>query len=207
VATTGAIVEILVAGFLALIWLAMLLFSQADPVQIAQAASFFQRYKDYGALVLLGVLVLSYQLGWIVNACTYWLGKIYMVPLRRKVFGNDAERQAYDRLKAELYAWPGSEKIIKVLDSHTAVDRITRAGGLNFLMLAGVMLFSGYPRLPVLTMAAALLGIGCWIVAVDRHYRYYKYLRYAWDVCQASRKGEAKDKDQIRLTARVKRNV
>ncbi len=202
-ATTGAIVEILVAGFLALIWLAILLLSPAGPAQIAQAASFFQRYKDYSGLVLLSVLVLSYQLGWVVNACTYWLGKLYMVPLRQKIFGDDAKRERYDRIKAELYAWPGSEKIIKVLYSHTAVDRIARAGGFNFLMLAGVTFFSGYLRLPALTIVFALLGIGCWLVAFDRHYRYYKYLRYAWDVCQSSRQ-EVQDKGQAQPATRVK---
>lgn len=110
-ATTAAIVEILVAGFLALIWLAMLIVSQANPVQVVKINGLFERYKDYNAVVLLGVLALSYQLGWIVNACTYWLGKVYMVPLRRRVFGDSAKREIYDRIKAEVYAWPDSERV------------------------------------------------------------------------------------------------
>lgn len=186
--TTAAIVEILVAGFLALIWLSMLIFSQASSAQADQLNTFFERYKDYDSVILLGLLVLSYQLGWLVNACTYWLGKLYMVPLRRKVFGDSAKREVYDRIKAEVYAWPNSERIAKALDTHVAVDRIARAGGLNFLILAGVALFTDFHLLPALSIVFALLGLGCWAVAFDRHYRYYKYLSYAWDICQADQR-------------------
>ena len=174
--TTEAVAEIFLAGLLASLWLGISFISLLDPTQTEVLVTFF---SSTTGLIVLGAI--SYQLGWIVNSVTFALATYTYCPfLIRAAFGGNIDRPRYYRVKLAIYADTRHEYLINELEREIAIDRVARAGGLNFLMLAVVLLIFKPVLLPATVIVVlVVLSALSWRLAYRRKGRYYKLVAQA----------------------------
>lgn len=174
--TTEAVAEIFFAGLLASLWLGVAFVSLITPEQLKMLVAFF---SSTAGLIILGAI--SYQLGWIVNSVTFALAThTYCSRLIRSAFGGNIDRPLYYRVKLAIYADSRHEYLINELERETAIDRVARAGGLNFFMLAAMLLIFKPTLLPASVIIVLLvLSALSWRLSYRRKGRYYKLVAQA----------------------------
>lgn len=189
-ATTALVVEILVAGLLALAWLLVIPAIFLFPAEAQSVAETLKEFSDY-SLVLGGiVLAAAYTLGWLVNGITYLVAHLtYRKSLQHQVIGRSCTESLYKELRTTVLLDTSCEEVVKRLNAQTSVHRIARAGGLNFVAL-GTMVFilSDSSAGSVLGAGLLILGLSFWWVAIDWHREYMSLMRSAAVRSEAGKK-------------------
>jgi len=132
-ATTALIVEIVVIGAFALMWIGLFVFKFFG-LDVTIVSSWFSQYKDWSTGVVLMSIAISYQLGWSVNQFSYFVArKTFNKTIKKKVFKNEYEN--YDSIKATVFV-KGSQFILDNIRERLSVVRLTRSAFINFLLIS-----------------------------------------------------------------------
>jgi len=137
-ATTALIVEIIVIGAFALIWVALFVIKFVG-LDVSLISDWLVLYKDWSAGIVLASVVISYQLGWSVNQISYFFArKTFNKAIKLRVFKDDYKN--FESIKATVYM-QGSPFAVEKLKERLSVVRLTRSAFMNFLFIS-IGLFS-----------------------------------------------------------------
>lgn len=132
-ATTALIVEIIVIGAFALVWV-LLFIIKFSGLDLSLISDWLILYKDWATAVVLASVVISYQLGWSVNQLSYFFArKTFNKTIRSRVFKE--EYKNFNSIKATVYM-QGSPFTVEKIKERLSVVRLTRSAFLNFLLIS-----------------------------------------------------------------------
>jgi hypothetical protein len=135
-ATTSLLVEILVIGSIAEIWIALFLLSFVD-INAVLTSSVVTLAEKFSTLLLFPLLALTYAIGWVINFLAERLFKPYFQnKLRDQVFKGVGVKYTEAR---SLVVQNASDEVINEMEFDRHILRITRGSVLNFLMIALVL--------------------------------------------------------------------
>ena len=132
-ATTALIVEIIVIGAFALVWVALFIikFSGLD---VSLIPGWLVLYKDWSTGIVLASIVISYQLGWSVNQLSYFFAReTFNKIIKARVFKDEFKN--FDSIKAIVYM-QGSPFVVEKVKERLSVVRLTRSAFINFLLIS-----------------------------------------------------------------------
>jgi hypothetical protein len=182
-ATTTLLVEILVIGSLAEVWLTALFLAFAGPISFNLTTAESEMLKALVPVLAIPVLSLTYSVGWATNFLAERIFKSWFEDsLRNILFKEGAPETDYEVARI-IYLQTGSPELGRefVLDRH--ILRISRANALNFLMI-GVSLiicspFLGSRRVELLAVLCAAIAAASFWQWRSRYVSYYKRLSRA----------------------------
>jgi hypothetical protein len=135
-ATTSLLVEILVIGSIAEIWIALFLLSFVD-INAVLTSSVVTLAEKFSTLLLFPLLALTYAIGWVINFLAERLFKPYFQnKLRDQVFKGVGVKYTEAR---SLVVQNASDEVINEMEFDRHILRITRGSVLNFVMIALVL--------------------------------------------------------------------
>jgi hypothetical protein len=187
-ATTSLFVEILIAGLLAVAWIALISLRLLG-VDVSTLQS--SLLKDSSSALLIGFgFVVAYQVGVIVNLFAYWaLYAVREFDWRRRAVSK-AGVDSFEQMRIAVFQ-KGSEPVVQGLLSSLHFARLGRTGIFNFLLLA-VALFAYDDRMRVLAGISLILALGSVPVWIMQGRRYYRRVGVAYqEFCKTER--EAND--------------
>jgi hypothetical protein len=173
-ATTSIIVEIFIIGFFTSIWIFLfcLRLSLFDLESIQQFISKFD-----STTLFLSSTAMFYQLGILMNRTSHRITR----PLGESKYRNEIiPNVIYDEIKAKVEQ-DGSEAVAKSLTLQLSFVRLTRAGFVNFLLIAvGVLLLRDQIKMSYLVpLFISVFSLLAWRGA----YRgYYRRIAYAYSI-------------------------
>jgi hypothetical protein len=169
-ATTSIIVELLIIGFFCIIWI--LLFSvRLSLIDIESLKQLTSTLQSTPALLI--ITALSYQLGVVMNGLSHKLTKRF----GQARYRNEISKYApYEAIKMKVRQ-EGSEEMSRTIALHLSVVRLTRAGIINFSLIAMAMFsFGGKMALAaIIPLFIFLLSIIGWRGAYRGYYRRMAY--------------------------------
>jgi hypothetical protein len=173
-ATTTIIVEILIVGFFTGVWI--LLFCLRVSLFQFQSVTDLVSKMD-SAVAVLVLAFTSYQLGVLMNTVSYRLTK----RLAEQKYRNEiVPNTSYERVWATVRQ-NASEELAKSLYLYLSVVRLTRAGIINFpLIAAGMFSFGGKAALS--GFIPLLLSLGCFVAWRGAYRLYYQRMGIAYQV-------------------------
>lgn len=180
-ATTALVVEILVAGLLATVWIIGIPVLLLFPTESERMVRGLLGGTSFSILLGLGVLAIAYPLGWLVNAVTSGVALVtYRRSLQRRIFGIGCTSALYRDLRVLLMMCDQCAELARNLDSDTAVQRIARSAGLNFLAIGGLLLvvsesYQGRSFGLIFLLASAIF----WWIAIYYHATTYLKIKAA----------------------------
>lgn len=170
-ATTALIVEMLVIGSSALVWITLFVLSRWGQ-KLLPAIEALEPVADWIPLLSIIGIGLLYQLGWLLNFISQvliesWGGGTL---IRKSIFKR--ESLEYESVRLAVYQ-KASIDARADLGLDRSVVRLSRAAIINFCT-TGLVLFY-YPSVPKLVPCAILLlSILCWVQWYVRFTRYYR---------------------------------
>jgi hypothetical protein len=184
--TTPAIVEILVIGFFAALWMipciALLGDIHWDRI-LSWAKDYAKAYKEWSAAATLAGIMALYQLGWLVNGLSRAIMWYFAEEVRSRLHSEinvDSEK-----VRANVYQ-EGSPAVLKDLDLDQSVIRLARAGIVNFLLIALLLLSAGGQTATVATASLAVV-VGCVLQWRHRNRRHYERIIKAYKFIQSQK--------------------
>lgn len=114
-ATTSLVVEMIVIGVFALIWIILFAF-KCFGLDIPTTLTWLSHYKDWATGIVVISIAIAYQLGWSVNRLGYLIARnTFNRTIRKNVFKNEYENYELIRttvlMKALLLFWIKSGKL------------------------------------------------------------------------------------------------
>ena len=132
-ATTALIVEIIVIGDFALVWVSLFIIKFLG-LDISLISDWLILYKDWSTAIVLAFVVISYQLGWSVNQLSYFVArKTFNKTIKSRLFKE--EHKSFDLIKATVFM-QGSPFTIEKIKERLSVVRLTRSAFLNFSLIS-----------------------------------------------------------------------
>ena len=129
--TTAIFAELLVAGLLALVWLALVVLSFTR-VTGSDAAAFASQMKDWASLISVFVLGFAYALGIIVDRVADSLFHRVDRGIRRR----HLDKKLPSAAEMRLCVMADADKLAGFLDYIRSRQRITRSASLNLLLIS-----------------------------------------------------------------------
>lgn len=167
-ATTAVLVEMVIIGCFAALWLvlAAVRVHLVDPVALMAVPN----PQNWATPILFFGTAVIYQIGWVVNAVADALtAKLLSGRVRDKLFEQACLQ--YEPTRATVYQ-KASTALIGDIVLDRVVVRLARAGVLNFACL-GLVLFSFWGKLAALSLCCFAFSILCGWQLVRRYRRYY----------------------------------
>jgi hypothetical protein len=178
--TTAIIVEMLIIGFFAFIWLLLLIIR----IAILDTSDFnylFYKFDGWATPLTLFAIAFFYQLGLLVNWMSGLLVKIiYEKKLRNSIFEKDNLQYRPVKIVVDQL---GSSEIHRVLRDDVSIVRLSRAGVVNFLFIA-ILLFS-FNQI-IIGLIVILFSILCFFQWHTRYVRYYLRILEAYKTILAA---------------------
>jgi len=175
-ATTALIVEIVVIGTFALIWVALFVFKFFG-LDTAMVSSWLSQYKDWSTGAVLLAIVISYQLGWSVNQISYFLArKTFNKTIKRKIFKDEYEN--YSSIKATVYIKASTFSLDNIRE-RLSVVRLTRSAFVNFLLISVGLFVLGNWYLGLVILGVTLI---LFVQANDIYTQYCNQIYHAYKV-------------------------
>lgn len=176
------IIEIIVIGVFSLIWISLLLI-RVSVLDISHIHSLATSYSSLSPLILVIGMVVSYQLGWLINGFSYAITVIFFEKkIRDKIF--DDENLKYEPVRASVYQKASSD-LRSDLGTDRSVIRLSRAGAVNFFFISLTMLlFGGF--ISHLSFIPFLCFVGSGLQWYFRYKRYYKRMIASYKVIMYS---------------------
>jgi len=168
---TNAIIEILVIGLITLLGISLNIISFTD-IDRTLLSTYAKDFKSYSNIVLLIVLALAYQLGWIMNGFT---GQFYPKVLRNKAKKKyNISLQDYSEIRNMVYLKASDNALLKIKERLSGI-RLLRASIVNiFMLIIAFITFNYY----ILSIFLFLLFI---LVFIITHHMYDKYTKQLID--------------------------
>lgn len=179
--TTALIAEILVIGFFASIWILLLLLR----ISIVELPSgeFLAMAANWATPLLVIGLAVYYQLGILINGLC-WVLEIFTI---RKIIRNKIFSQAtldYNEVRTTVHHHASGYLQNEIMFDR-AILRLTRAGALNFFIVAILMFtWGGHSALGGLLVIT--LSFWCLLLYVFRYKSRYKRMIAAYRVLSAA---------------------
>jgi hypothetical protein len=174
-ATTALIVEIIVIGAFALVWVALFIIRFLG-LDVSLISDWLVLYKDWSTGIVLASVVISYQLGWSVNQLSYFFArKTFNKTIKSRVFKD--EYKNFDSIKATVYM-QGSPFVEKVKE-RLSVVRLTRSAFMNFLLISIGLFTLKQWQIGFVTLAVTIV---LFIQANDMYFLYCNQIFNAYKV-------------------------
>ena len=188
-ATTTLIVEILVVGIFGLIWISLVLL-KATAFDASQLVKILYNLRDWSVLITILMIGIIYQLGWMINGLSFGISNfLFEKRIRNRMFLKEGLK--YEVVRPTVYQ-DGSEKVFSDMAVERSVMRLSRAGYLNFLLIAIALLWNG-GSFTKFFWIALILFMGCFFQWRQRFRRYYIRMITTFKVIQKeaeSKKGK-----------------
>jgi membrane protein implicated in regulation of membrane protease activity len=191
--TTTIIVEVLIIGFFAAVWL-LLACLRFSLIEISSLRAFLSQATPWSTALFFIAAVVLYQLGLLMNLVSHKLTKPFgQKSLRDQIVaGKD-----YETVRATVFQ-KGSSEILRDIVLYLSFVRIARSGILNFL-LTGLVLVSFGGRAVPFGLIALLVSFSCIPLWRSMFRTYYRRMGFAYCVVSetsstaegASRKSQA----------------
>ena len=139
-AMTSFIVEIIVVGVFALIWVTIFVV-RLSGLDIAVILDWFIQYKDWSTTITIFIMAIAYQLGWLVNQLGYFLGKkTFDKNIEKEVFTN--QNESFHYIKTMVLA-ESSSFVVENIKERLSVIRLIRSALINFFFISFALFFIG----------------------------------------------------------------
>lgn len=174
--TTTIIVEVLIIGFFAAVWL-FLACVRFSLFEITSVKSFLAQAGPWSTSLFFIAAIVLYQLGLLMNLVSHKLTKPFgEKPLRDQIIsGKD-----YEIVRATVFQ-KGSSEILRDIVLYLSFVRIARSGILNFLLIALVLISFGGRAIPF-GLIALLVSFGCVPLWRSMFRTYYRRMGFAYSV-------------------------
>jgi hypothetical protein len=200
-ATTALIVEILVIGAFALIWVALFVISIFG-LDESLISDWVVLYKDWSTGIILMSIAVAYQLGWSVNQLSYFFArKTFNKTIRVKVFKD--EHKNFDSIKNKVLM-QGSSFVVEKIQERLSVVRLTRSAFLNFLLISIGLFALGKWQVGLATLGISII---LFIQANDMYTLYCHQIFNAYKVINPNleKQGNNEDLKPVSKSRRTKR--
>lgn len=179
-ATTALIVEILVIGTFALVWVALFVI-KIFGVDASLVSAWLVQYKDWSTGIILMSIAIAYQLGWSVNQLSYFFARnTFNKKIRMRVFKNKHEN--FDTIKNKVLMQGSSFVVEKILE-RLSVVRLTRSAFLNFLLISIALFTLGNWQLGLASLGISII---LFVQANDIYSLYCKQIFNAYKVINSN---------------------
>ncbi len=172
--TTAIIVEILIIGFLAGVWIVLSVLSvlSFSPLDVSTLKSFFSKASDWSIPLSLAGVAIFYQLGLLMNGVAGALqGRYFHKRWRDPLF--EKPLPGYGTVRATVLQ-NGSPEVHVSLRVDLSFIRLFRAGILNFALIAAILLVR---RQLILSVIALVIAALCGFFWKERYHMYYERIR------------------------------
>ncbi len=172
--TTALIVEILVVGAMALIWIVGALGLCVHLPTPERAQVLVATVHDFIPLLALPLFAVTYTVGWVINFCSERVLKVFFQrKIRDRQFGDEPDEYELARVSV---LQRGSADLIRDFNLDRHIIRVARGAVLNFGITATV--FIGYALrgykiawlLAIICFAFAGLSFAQWFTRYRYHY-------------------------------------
>jgi hypothetical protein len=168
--TTAFIAEILVTGFFSTIWIFILII-QAFNIQIMPLSESLLKYKDFSTILILILLIIWYQIGWLINNLgTAIIDAPFGFPYRNKYFKEN--KLDYNIVRETFYQYSSAD-LKNDLGLDRTIIRLARGGIINFSLIFITLLPFGGVFVNS-SLVFLFLAIGSCFQWRYRYKRYYK---------------------------------
>jgi hypothetical protein len=180
-ATTAIIVEMLIIGFFACVWILLMI---VHWLGIDATALFkeFSTLSGWSTPLTLAATAVFYQVGWTVN----WISASITALLSEQRVRNRiflADELEYQNVRAVINQL-GSTALHGELNAERSVIRLARSGAMNFLLTAIAVLQFDELLLGALLLICSIVSGWQWR---KRYMRYYRAILAAYKVIQQTR--------------------
>jgi hypothetical protein len=172
--TTSLLLEILVIGTTADIWVVIIILAAFSP-STTEYATIIDTLSKLSTFLVLPSLALTYLLGWIINfICEHTLEPLFQTKFKSQLFGH--EELNYEHVRA-LFFQKASENVVRDMNFDRQLIFISRASILNFLIIAvGLLLHfknnpSGIMAGVVMSVIISILSFSQWTVQYKSSYK------------------------------------
>lgn len=174
--TTAIIIEVLIIGFFAAIWV-FLIGLRVSIIEIHSVKTLLAQVGGWATPLFFVAAILFYQLGLLVNLISHKITKLFsQKDLRDQIIaGKD-----YEYVRATVFQ-NGSAELLRDLVLYLSFVRLARSGILNFLLIAVVM-FSFGGTVASIGVVPLLFSIGCVPLWRAMYRTYYRRMRFAYYV-------------------------
>ena len=170
--TTALIIEILVSGLFASLWLVLLLL-KIYGVDLEQINLTLETYQEYSNVMIIIGFAVSYQLGWMINYLSYsFVGLLVTNRIRKRIFSDLSVK--YTLIKNFVFEQANDEFIQRLRRMHSVV-RLARAAVLNFFILAVILLIYHQYFLSAVTLVISFI---CLLQVRVEYKLYYGSINY-----------------------------
>ena len=180
-ATTSAIVEILVIGVIGSVWLILFL-SGISAIHLDSLVDYMLKLKDWSSLITFLAVGIIYQLGWLINGFSYGILNIIEKCIRSKMFKQ--KKLEHRKVRALVYQ-KASATVRDDLKVDRSVIRLSRSGVFNFSLIFVALLLHRIPFLPLLLLLLFVVT-GCGLQWYFRFVRYYNRMIDEYDAINSS---------------------
>ena len=180
-ATTSAIVEILVIGVIGVVWVILFL-SGVSTTHLDSVVDYMLKLKDWNGLITFLVIGVLYQLGWLINGFSYGILNITERRIRSKIFKQ--KKLEHRKVRALVYQ-KASDTVRDDLKVDRSVIRLSRSGVFNFSLIFIALLLQGSPLLPLFPLLLFVVA-GCSLQWYFRFVRYYNRMIDEYEVIKNS---------------------
>lgn len=197
--TTSIIVEMLIIGFFTSLWIALFYLrytlSAAD-IQLESFKSLTSLIGTWSTPMLFIAAAVFYQLGLIMNTVSYRAISFLAKKKQEKARNSMVPDKQFETVKTVVWQ-KGSADVVKYIESCLIFVRLSRAGIINFLLIA-IALFTFGWTFAIPGLISLLIGIGCIPLWQSNYDLYYTRMKFAYQVIteseQASAAGETAGK-------------
>jgi hypothetical protein len=187
-ATTPIIVEMLIMGVFASVW--MFIFAERCAIlQVDQILELLVKGKDWSAAILFVSMAWCYQIGWLINTSCHGFAILF---LERRIRNPIFERASlqYEHVRATVYQ-KASADLRSDLGLDRSVVRLSRAGVLNFLLIGLALLFY-CPPIRLISVVSFFFSLLCVLQWRQRYIRYHKRMIEGYRIIIADRQPATK---------------
>lgn len=197
-ATTSLIAEIIVIGSFSLVWIMLFTFKFLG-LDITALSDWFLTYKDWSTAILVALIVICYQLGWIINLVSSFIagqtfGKRIMLRLFKGIAVNDNEMEmirATVQMKSSGYLQGRMREDLSVL-------RLSRSALINFFLIGVGFIMIGNLTGAFISLGIALISfLHAWYI----YKRYYSRMLHAYQIIKEDNLDMEKETKPIRAKA------
>jgi hypothetical protein len=186
-ATTSHIVEIIVIGAFALVWVTLFIF-RFSGLDISLVHQWLVAYKDWSNLATLIALIVSYQLGWSTNQLSYLLARnTFNKKIKSKVFQD--QYPIFDSIKSTVYM-EGSSFAVEKVKERLSVVRLTRSAFINFFLITFGLFTLGEWAAAIVTAAITYI---LFAQSKDMYNLYCQQIFNSYKVIESNKKKQKKE--------------
>jgi hypothetical protein len=180
-ATTTAIVEILVIGIVGSIWVIFFI-TGIFALPLDALVHFMLKLNDWSGLITFLLIGILYQLGWLINGFSYGILRLFLEKrIRSNIFSQ--KKLEYRKVRALVYQ-KASDKVREDLNVERSVIRLSRSGIFNFFLVSTALLINGSTFIKFVPISLVLFA-GCGVQWYFRFIRYYNRMIDEYDVIKA----------------------